>query len=229
MSELFNNKYTLDNFFTKDGKITPNLLGNIDKESEGQLKGESRKTYAKTFSKSKRSVSVDMNALVDMCYALCQMPFKANYTAKGNISLSGNTISLSGKLKRSRTLDNAVDDVFQAINDNKGMLKQIMCNYSLLQDAVEFSYRMKSKPHLYLSINDLTQLKNMTFLGRKSSARTKLMTEIMENIYFNDSFKFIRKSYGIEEEKMIRNGNLPRDYQYEKERWERRVGYKKRS
>lgn len=236
MSELYNHKYSLDNFFTKDGKMTPNLLTDYDKALGGEEKWSGKirkreiKNHADTYKKNKKAIDVDMNALIDMIYAICQMPFKMHYNAeKSEMSLSGNTIKLDGKIKRGHTLNEAVDEVYNTIVENKGMLKQIACNYSLLLDAVYFSYHMKSKPRLYLSINDITGLKNQEFLGRKSSFRTKLMTEIMENIYFNDSFKFIRKAYGLDEEKMIRNGNLPRDYQYEKERWEKRVGYKKRS
>ena len=106
------------------------------------------------------------------------------------------------------------------------MLSQMISNYSLLKEAIEYSSRLTKKPRLYLTLSSKKSLKNLEFFGNKTAARTRLMTEIMQNLYFNDAFKPLQEKYGIRQQKIIRDRTLLRNYDYEKERWEKRVGIK---
>ena len=232
MSGLYNHKYTLKDFFNSDGTFKQYVSGNRlvyeeHKTTKTNLKGKSRQEYIKNNlgNNNKSEMSVDLNRVIDLLYDFCIPPFIRNYK-NGSVEKEGNTISIGGALKKSRSLDVAYEDVYNTIKNNKGMLEQLLSNYSMFMDAIAFSYSMKTTPHLYLTLNNKTQLKNKMFLGRISSARTMFMSEIMQNIYFNDSFKAVRQKYGIEDEKMLRKGNILSKYDYEKERWEKKVGKK---
>lgn len=230
MAGRYNHKYTLTDFFNEDGTFKAYTTGNkltfeSVKEKGTGLKGKDRREYIKKNlnKKNKKDMSVDLNHVIDLLYDFTLPPFNRHYN-KGQVLKEGNQIIMSGKLKKQHDLDMAYDDVYETIKTNKGMLEQMLCNYSMLMDAVAFSYSMKTTPHLYLTLTNKRQLKDKMYLGRISSARTMFMQEIMQNIYFNNSFKAIRQAYGIENEKLIGTRNVLKKYQDEKERWEKRVG-----
>lgn len=219
MSNLFNNKFTLDDFFDNKKSILPQVKTEKDK-----LINKERKKYVSDIRREKGDFDINETALVDIVSQIAIGSASKHYK-ESIVSLAGATINIGGELKHAHNLNMVVEDVYQALITNKGLIKQMIQNYNMLRDAIEFSNKMYKKPHLYLTLNSKSQLKDLVFLYSKSAARTKFMTEVMQNIYFNDAFKPIQEKYGIFEEKMVRNNNTLRNYEYEKERWKKRVGY----
>lgn len=218
---IYNHKTTLDDFFDNDYFL--GVLPQLNPDSPSlQLKGKERKAYRNKISSNKGHFSVNMQEILGMVQQLAYGGATRHYKAI-MVALAGEEISVSGELKRNHKRDDVVDDIYNNIVMNKGLLAQMVSNYSMLKDAIEYSHNLKSKPHLYMSTTR-TQLKNQTLFGSKMAGRTRFMTEIMMNLYFNDSFRPIQEKYGIMDKDMIRDRNLIRKYEYEKDRWERRVG-----
>ena len=216
----YNSKYKLDDFFNNNS-----ILPQFELEQKEQIKGKEARQFKKRISRDKGTFNINDNEIIGL---LSQIAFNGAISDYTNMitNVDSSQIVINGKLKRNRTLINVVDDVYNNINVSKGMLSQIISNYSMLKDAIEYSHTLKSKPHLYLTLNSKYDLKNLQFFGNKTAGKTKFMTEIMMNLYFNDAFKPIQDKYGIRNEKVIRDRNLIRNYEYEKDRWERRVGKK---
>lgn len=219
MSNLFNNKFTLDDFFDNEKSILPQI-----KTEKNKLRTTERKQYASQLRKEKGEFNLNESIVVDIVSQIAMGGASKHYK-DAIMNMAGATININGELKHTHKLDMVVEDIYQALITNKGLIKQMIQNYNMLRDAIEFSNKMYKKPHLYLTLNSKSQLKDLTFLYSKSAARTKFMTEVMQNIYFNDSFKPIQEKYGVINEKMVRNNNTLRNYEYEKERWKKRVGY----
>lgn len=216
----YNNKYRLDDFFNNNS-----VLPQFELEQREQIKGKEAKQFKNKISAQKGSFSINDNEILALVSQIALNGALPSFSTMIS-NISNEEILISGKLKRNRTITGVISDIYNNLMVSKGMLSQIISNYSMLKDAIEYSSTLKNKPHLYLTLNSKYDLKNLKFFGNQTAGKTKFMTEIMMNIYFNDAFKPIQDKYGIKSEKVIRDRNLIRNYDYEKDRWERRVGKK---
>ncbi len=217
---VYNNKYRLDDFFNDNSILPQFALDEVE-----QLKGKEVRKYKKGLSKEKGEFNSYSEDLVNLVY---QIALNGAYSDFNDVLgiVADTTIEISGNLKRRHTTNMAVKNIYNNLNTYKGMLSQIISNYSMLREAIDYSRKLTKKPRLYLTLTSIRSLKNLEFFGNKTAARTKLMTEIMQNLYFNDAFKPLQEKYGIRQQKIIRDRNILRNYDYEKERWEKRVGIK---
>ena len=220
MSRNYTRKYTLDDLFIDSNVNLPQF--NKDKQ---KLVGKDRKTFINNL-KSNKKDSLDMNGIVDMIYQLANVGAVNHYKTMSN-NVNGTNITINGNLKRQHTLTMAVDDVYLSVASNKGLLKQMISNYNIINDAIELSSNLKVKPKLYLTLKTKSQLKYYSIFGSIEKGRANLITQVMENIYFNDDFKVIQEKYNIKNKRMIL-GTHYKNYDRQKMLWEQKVGIIKR-
>ena len=85
------------------------------------------------------------------------------------------------------------------------------------------SASLKVKPKLYLTLKSKTQFNHYSLFGSLEKGKANLVSQIMENIYFNDDFKVIQEKYGIKDKRII-SGSHYKQYARQKMLWEQKVG-----
>lgn len=202
MAEYFENFTLTDIFNNKKLKGKLPLINYKEKETED----------GKT---SKRTSLKTVNRLVyDTALSTARPFYKEIHSHRG-----GGIMEISGEMVDDENgQDNCVEAVYNSMLGIKTVINWTANNAYIIRDALKEGEKKKFKggttPKLFLRAVSMEQIEGMS-----KQQRIAFMTNIMENIYFNDAFSETQKKWGLEN-KMLGG----KTYAEAKALWQKRVG-----
>ena len=129
----------------------------------------------------------------------------------------GSKVVLDGSSELSLTdIQNAVYDT---INAQKTMLVWTANNITMIDDAMKSAendkYFFGNDAKVYLRASSMQEIEGMS-----NTQLQALMNDIMDNIYYNDTYAVTQEKYGLKNA----IADSPFDYNQRKQAWQRKVG-----
>ena len=132
-------------------------------------------------------------------------------------SKSGNTIILNGNMLQEDSF--VVESVYNALVSSKTLMTWTVNNTDMIRDALKEAEKNKREfginSKLYLRANSMQQIE-----GLSRPQIQALLTDIMDNLFYNDNFTKTQKKYGVDKLKV----KSPYTYSQRKQSWKIKVG-----
>lgn len=132
----------------------------------------------------------------------------------------GDNLDIAGKIDN---LDVALDQITLDLASQVGTLSTLANNINIINEAVVESLRIQhatgKEPKLYLKENSLQEIRN-----KSPKEMSEFLQEILENIYYNESFKNVQSSLDLESNSIDGKKYSWIKYKDRKAKWEYKVG-----
>lgn len=207
-------KYTLLDLF--NSKALQNYIPTLKVSQKGYKAGKMRKE------KTINHYSYDLiGAITNIAISASE-----NCYEKYNPMVSANIMRISGKLKKHIGVGGVQNKVYNRLVQNKESLAMLVTYNDLITDALNYSEALKARtrkaPKLYLTINDLSELKH--FSPQKME---NFFKSVVDNLYYSDDFASINAEFKGKDFWLRSSSKAIGRYEWLQRDWKRKVGANK--